>query len=51
MVGGNYTCPVFRNKMDEINELVDLYSDEITTIIVYGVEAHPVNDISPYFWF
>ena len=49
MVGGNYTCPVFRNKIAKINEVNALYGDSLTVLVVYGVEAHPDIDISPYF--
>lgn len=49
MISSSYTCPVFRNKVPVINEVVDLYGSQLTTIIVYTPEAHPYLDISPYF--
>ena len=49
MISCSYTCPVFRNKVPVINEVVDLYGSQLTTIIVYTPEAHPYLDISPYF--
>ncbi|MFN0275004.1 MAG: T9SS type A sorting domain-containing protein [Chitinophagales bacterium] len=45
----NYTCPVFRNKIPDINNLKDLYGNALNIFLVYTVEAHPVIDISPYY--
>ena len=50
LVGGSYTCPVFRNKMDEINDIQTMYGDVINVMIIYIIEAHPIApDTSPYF--
>ncbi len=49
MVAGSYTCPVFRNKLPSLNSVIATYGTEITTVIIYTVEAHPYIDISPYF--
>jgi hypothetical protein len=49
MIGASYTCPVFRNKLPRINQVAAAYASQLTTIIVYTVEAHPHLDISPYF--
>lgn len=49
MISSSYTCPVFRNKVPVINDVVSLYGSLLTTIIVYTPEAHPYLDISPYF--
>ena len=49
LVAGNYTCPVFRNKLSALNQIVASYGDSVTIAIIYGVEAHPNIDISPYF--
>ncbi len=48
LVAGNYTCPVFRNKIPSINNVINTYSTQVTTIVYYNVEAHP-TDTSPYF--
>lgn len=48
IVVGNYTCPVFRGKIGEINDLVANYSNDITTYVLYVAEAHPDTDLSPY---
>jgi hypothetical protein len=48
LIAGNYTCPVFRNKIPSINNVISTYSTQVTTVVYYGVEAHP-TDTSPYF--
>jgi hypothetical protein len=48
LVGGNITCPVFRNNVTQINNLATIYANQVKTYIVYGVEAHPILDPSPY---
>jgi hypothetical protein len=48
LVGGNYTCPVFRDKIPVINAVYSTYAAQVTTVVIYGVEAHP-TDTSPYF--
>ncbi len=49
LIGGNYTCPVFRQKISKINQLAATYGSQINILIVYGVEAHPKTpDTSPY---
>jgi Iodothyronine deiodinase len=49
MISSSYTCPVFRNKVPKINDLVASYSSQLHIVIVYTPEAHPAVDISPYF--
>lgn len=49
IISASYTCPVFRNKVPRINQIAAQHAAQLTTIVVYTVEAHPVNDISPYF--
>ncbi len=49
LVGCNYTCYVYRGKLDVVNEMQALYGDLINIFLVYTVEAHPVIDFSPYF--
>ena len=51
MISGSYTCPVFRYKIEEINQLAEDYADELEVMIIYTVEAHPVGSVSPYFGF
>lgn len=49
LVAGSYTCPVFRGKIDEINQVVSQYGSQIKVIVIYELEAHPDIDVSPYF--
>ncbi|MBK6754110.1 MAG: redoxin domain-containing protein [Flavobacteriales bacterium] len=49
MISSSYTCPVFRDKVPKINDLVAAYSSQLHIVIVYTPEAHPAVDISPYF--
>lgn len=49
LISSSYTCPVFRGKVEAINELVKTYNGKIQVYVVYTVEAHPEIDISPYF--
>jgi hypothetical protein len=48
LVGGNYTCPIFRQKIIELNSIASYYSGQLKVYVVYGVEAHPIIDPSPY---
>lgn len=49
LIGCNYTCYVYRGKIDVVNDMQSLYGDLINIFLVYTVEAHPVIDFSPYF--
>lgn len=49
LIAGSYTCPVFRNKVASINTVVTDYSLDVSTYVVYEMEAHPENDTSIYF--
>jgi hypothetical protein len=48
LIGGNYTCWRFRDQVNAINSLTSYYQDQIEVLVVYGVEAHPHLDNSPY---
>lgn len=48
LVGGSYTCPMFRGSTADVNELVSFYKDKLKIYVVYQVEAHPSDDNSPY---
>ena len=48
LVSGSYTCPVFRNKINSINNVIASYGSQLTVAVIYCVEAHP-TDTSPYF--
>lgn len=49
MIAGSFTCPVFRNKVASINNVVNLYGNQLEVFVVYTLEAHPVIDTSVYF--
>lgn len=48
LVAGSYTCPVYRNQMNGLNQIVQKYRDKVSVYIIYVVEAHPIVDPSPY---
>ncbi|HLG34827.1 MAG TPA: T9SS type A sorting domain-containing protein [Bacteroidia bacterium] len=48
LVTGNYTCPVFRGKIPDINTMASVYGSALKIFVVYVVEAHPIIDVSPY---
>ncbi|MBK5284397.1 MAG: T9SS type A sorting domain-containing protein, partial [Bacteroidia bacterium] len=48
LVTGNYTCPVFRGKINDINTMASIYGSQLKIVVVYVVEAHPIIDVSPY---
>ncbi len=48
LVTGSYTCPVFRNKMVDLDNVASTYGNALKIFIVYVVEAHPDIDVSPY---
>lgn len=48
MIAGSYTCPKYRNSLPVINEVQSLFGDQLTTVVVYTAEAHPIIDDSPY---
>lgn len=48
LISSSYTCPVFRRKIPEINQLLSTYQNDILVYVIYTVEAHPL-DTSPYF--
>jgi len=48
LVTGSYSCPAFRQSSRAIGELHSRYSDRITFLILYTVEAHPKGSQSPY---
>lgn len=48
LVAGSYTCPVFRNKVADLNNMQAMYNGQLKIYIVYTIEAHPVADPSPY---
>ena len=48
LVNGNYTCPRYRDKHVDLEAMADFYGSDLSVYVVYTVEAHPINDPSPY---
>lgn len=48
IVTASMSCPVARETMPDLNRLVQHFSDRISVVIVYTVEAHPIECPSPY---
>ena len=48
LIAGSLTCPVFRAKVNTINQVASTYSNAIDIYVVYTLEAHP-TDTSVYF--
>lgn len=44
---GSITCPVFRGKIESMDELPRRYGDEVTFAVVYSREAHPGVNYPP----
>lgn len=45
---GSYSCPVYRRNRKKIDQLANRMGDKLHVVVVYGPEAHPENDNSPY---
>ena len=45
---GSHSCPVYRYRRYSMRNLYKKYQDEVTFLLVYTLEAHPVGSISPY---
>lgn len=48
LVGGSYTCPMFRWNIPDVNEMVQFYKGRLQVYVVYQLEAHPTDVNSPY---
>ncbi|HNQ13462.1 MAG TPA: T9SS type A sorting domain-containing protein [Bacteroidia bacterium] len=48
LIAGSYTCPVYRGKVQKINQIDSIYGNQLEVFVVYTVEAHPDIDVSPY---
>ncbi len=40
---GSYTCPVFRRKVDDVEELRREFGDAVRWVMIYTKEAHPTD--------
>lgn len=48
LISGSLTCPIFRNKLPVINQVVSAYAGLLDVYVIYTLEAHP-TDTSVYF--
>lgn len=48
LVLGNYTCPVYQKRRSKLDELQRKLGSAVHVVLVYGPEAHPRTDPSPY---
>jgi hypothetical protein len=48
LVSGSYSCPVYRRNGAKIDQLAQRLGDQVHVVVVYGPEAHPEHDNSPY---
>lgn len=49
LIAGSYTCPVYRDMVPVINDVVNTYAGLLDVYIIYTIEAHPDIDTSVYF--
>lgn len=45
---GSYSCPVFRYRSFDMQELQHDFAGRVDFVVVYTREAHPVDTINPY---
>ena len=45
---GSYSCPVFRYRRFDVQELQRDYTGRVDFVVVYTQEAHPYDAINPY---
>ncbi|MCB0661700.1 MAG: hypothetical protein KDC24_03085 [Saprospiraceae bacterium] len=48
LVNGSYTCDLAQSSLQNLNQLFSKYSDKINFNLIYTVEAHPFDAVSPY---
>ena len=48
LIAGSYTCWVFRGKVNMIRQIAQGFAGQIKIIVVYTIEAHPVNEYNVY---
>jgi len=45
---GSYSCPVFRYRRFDVQELQREFAGRVDFVVVYTQEAHPIDAINPY---
>jgi|GEM_PF-3878345 len=48
LMTGSHSCPVARGNLKPINKFTKKYKKKLTAVMVYTIEAHPNNAVSPY---
>ena len=48
LISGSYTCDVSRSNLPGIDSIIQQYRDKINVRMVYTLDAHPSDTISPY---
>ncbi|OJW81309.1 MAG: hypothetical protein BGO69_04390 [Bacteroidetes bacterium 46-16] len=48
LISGSYTCNMFREHINDINEIAAYYKNRLNIYVIYTLEAHPDNAICPY---
>jgi len=48
LITGSHSCAVARRKLNAINDLTLKYKMDLTIVMIYVIEAHPVDTMSPY---
>lgn len=48
IITGSYTCPVFRDRVPELERVRREFGDKLNYLVLYTTEAHPDADTSPY---
>ena len=48
LISGSYTCDVSRYNIPDINAITAKYRDKVNIYLVYTIDAHPSDTVSPY---
>ena len=48
LISGSYTCDISRRNIPDINALTARYKDRANVYLVYTIDAHPSDVVSPY---
>ncbi|AKD54710.1 deiodinase-like protein [Spirosoma radiotolerans] len=48
LISGSYTCDISRRNIPDINALTVRYKDRANVYLVYTIDAHPSDVVSPY---
>ncbi|HTF18434.1 MAG TPA: deiodinase-like protein [Chryseolinea sp.] len=48
LINGSYTCDISRGKLSSIKDISNRYDDRVKVVMVYTIDAHPSDTLSPY---